>query len=486
MKKQNILRLSIIAALTISSIMFAEEQNKKIFINSLKRGGGFASVADVKKNVSSTDLDDIYAIMKESRPNLGLLKCIQTMAYLSEKGDKRAVETIITYFKGNDSDILENKNLLKNNSREYLETCIISQKAYMLECLGIVGGHEAVSFLKEMLDENNVEKLYTENFPYPDSKIGSKEEIITFIQGRAATGLVISQDKNGIALVKSLYSQAAAEQASGKQTPLFKNLIDAMVYSDLIDEIGFEDTLLMYGSLSDITPFMEKYFDKYSLKPTINRNAQFSSIEILNLEARVRWFRLTPEQSKTAQMSKYSKDACLETIYDPNIPKECRDWAILNMFKLCYKSDDIVNAVKYADLWLTSNPNHKETLSVKYLKTELLAGKVNDFNSVEYQEFVSACNDIFQKYELDNMPVIQCHLLAAKTIKAVNGPQDIIDEQIDKAKNGCQSLISLLEPKPDMPDYPKERFLRIYTPNKNKALEVLNQIDSQNIQRIGK
>lgn len=480
--------LLLTSAIFMQNTVFAISNQKEKNLNRLKSPGPRVSYLEARKKFNKSDLVELNQLIDESRENLSLIGVLQTIAFVSERGDKDAVKTLINSFNRNDSDLLKNQKLLKGRPRKSLAWRITIDKAYILESIGIIGGQEATTFLMNILATNKLDKLAGEWLDYSEGFSGDQEKILSLLRGRAATGLVFSQNKDAIASVKKLYNREHENyRRTGIKSSLFTNLVDAMAYSDLIDEIGLENVLEMHGYDGGNTLFsyLGKYLSKYLYleSPIIENDLHIATLDNFNnLPVRMPLHKMTQKHNSLYNQARGgSMAACTQICNASDSPAELTRWAYLQMIKQHAISNQITDAVAVAEGWIHYNSSDPYALKVKAILAELLSKRVGNQDSSEYMKFQQVCEDIFTKYELSNMPVIQTHVLMAQVLKRIDttGLQDnAISQHLNLAVEGTNNLLEILRAKTKINDETKRVVIEKYQVERDEIEAYLQRIRS--------
>ena len=96
-----------------------------------------------------------------------------------------------------------------------------------------------------------------------------------------------------------------------------------------------------------------------------------------------------------------------------------------------------------------------------------------------FEEFQKVCDDIFEKYDIDNMSVIQTHFLMAQKLGSLDNSEGItglVREHLDKAKEGCQKLLFQLQPSASMKKDQQKRLIAKYQSERKDVEEFLEKI----------
>ncbi len=207
-----------------------------------------------RKLLTQDSLPILYALLEDPAYREYWSNVAKTICYLSD--DPKSVPVIIKYIRRSD-----------DWKRAAIETSFeCAGKIKALTWLGFLGGEEAERCLIEAMTPDGVRELTKAwiKGPLPVWATKPDSEIVSFIQGSAAIGIVHSQNQEGVQKAEVLYVAARADSQQRKYfTPQFKKSAEAMAIRDLIQSIGMEAYLDRVGTPgyyeSAILPRVEEY-----------------------------------------------------------------------------------------------------------------------------------------------------------------------------------------------------------------------------------
>lgn len=185
----------------------------------------------VRKLLTQGSLPALYALLDDPAYRQYWANVAKTICYLSD--DPRSAPIIIKYIRRSDD--------WKQGDIAASFEC--AGKIKTLTWLGFLGGEEAERVLMKAMTPDGVKELTKAwiNGPLPVWATKPDSEIVSFIQGSAAIGIVHSQSQQGIRKAEASYAAARTDsQQLGYFTPQFKETARAMAIRDLIQSIGMD------------------------------------------------------------------------------------------------------------------------------------------------------------------------------------------------------------------------------------------------------
>jgi len=210
---------------------------------------------DVSRILKADSLPVLYDMLKDPKYAQHWPKIARIIGFVAyDAKDQKAVPELLAYFQRPEDFNSTGPNLAWQR---------LYGKLSALNVIGLVGGRQADETLRSALTAEGVRTLAKDWFESPLPSAVPKEEILAITSGLAAGGLVHSQDPQAIALVEALYTREAERcKASGSDSKLRNQLADAMIYRDIIADIGFDRYLHTLGTSFEQNE-AEKHVNKY-------------------------------------------------------------------------------------------------------------------------------------------------------------------------------------------------------------------------------
>ncbi|HIJ65208.1 MAG TPA: hypothetical protein HPP77_04585 [Candidatus Hydrogenedentes bacterium] len=243
-----------------------EGMEQRVYEERLKSARGFAAQGHVheldweeaRSVLSAKDLPELYALLRDPACKDDWRYIAQLIGYLSDHGNETSVNALFDYFRRADD--------WSSARQDRVASFAMGMgKIMALEWIGMVGGETAEELLAELLEPGGAERLASAwlpetEFAYP----GKQAHAIDSIRGRAATGLVYVESKDGAAEIERLYQEEYGRcVARGLPTTHFLNeLVSALAVRDLISDIGIEGRFRLYGKhdfFEKLHPYIMKY-----------------------------------------------------------------------------------------------------------------------------------------------------------------------------------------------------------------------------------
>jgi prepilin-type processing-associated H-X9-DG protein len=189
-------------------------------------------------------------------------------------------------------------------------------KIRVLVWVGKIGGEEATRFLRQALTREGAEELARAWINGPlTGYFSGKEQALNLIQGRAAVGLVYSQDPENIALVEKKYRDCLANyrRKHSAYPPadmrLLFGLTDAVAGRELIEDFGW-DTYYTMITTDNIPLVLSSYLNKYlkvteTLKKEEAKNTPIEDILLAILQKPRLKFRMVARKGETAPAEEF-------------------------------------------------------------------------------------------------------------------------------------------------------------------------------------
>lgn len=176
--------------------------------------------------------------------------------------DSNSIPILLRYIQRDDTNAWDWKsNARKNGYR------MIMGKVRAFEWIGKIGGNRVNSILRDALTEEGAQRLTKAwidgELPVLGKK-GGRKEVIEVLRGRAAMGLVFTQQTDNINLVKQQYEQEHARCKANKTTNrYYGGLVCAMADQAFIEENDRESRFNLWGSggleLKAVRPHIIRY-----------------------------------------------------------------------------------------------------------------------------------------------------------------------------------------------------------------------------------
>lgn len=174
------------------------------------------------------------------------------IAWLSDKSDEGVVRVLVDYIQRPDT---------WSSSSDPAASANLFWKAKLVAQLGFFETEDAKQILRDAFTEPGAEGLIEDwvDFPHEISGYYPRLQVVS-VQGQAAKGLILSRDSDGIALVRERYEAFVHETQTNEyreqelnesmqlKYQLHSFIIDAMGMNDLIEEIGLQPFLEVWGT----------------------------------------------------------------------------------------------------------------------------------------------------------------------------------------------------------------------------------------------
>jgi hypothetical protein len=230
----------------------------------------------VRRTIKQDKLPLLYEMLKDRSYINNWDKIAQIIGYVSK--DPNSIPVLLEYFQRVDDWIqLPETN---GEQRFFGQTAIsniehqVMGKISALRWIGIIGGKQANSILREAVTEKGAEELtsaWNNNAPISiTSLLKSKEDVINQIRASAIYGIMCSGDTENIEIIKKLYEIEEEKCRSHNKdnsleapSSLHNSLVEAMGKLDYIKEHSLEDYLILTGDMTNYLETALHYERKY-------------------------------------------------------------------------------------------------------------------------------------------------------------------------------------------------------------------------------
>jgi len=225
--------------------------------------------SDAQKYLSQADVPALLALLDDPRQSGKWWSIENILGYIDK--DEESVDGLIAFIQRGE-DWAEFSNPPPHQ--------VIYTKADAISTLGFIGGDSATDTLKLLLTEEGADQFLSQwiNDEIPGPAISRR----THVRGRAAMGLVYTQDGANIRLVEDLYQSVfplvrVIQQRPGwrsyvskcktdeerQQCYLYDYWVSALVIRDLIETRGMEEYKSMLYDNDSVTRSFSRHSAKY-------------------------------------------------------------------------------------------------------------------------------------------------------------------------------------------------------------------------------
>jgi hypothetical protein len=213
------------------------------------------SYKHAKRLITKNKLPVLYEMLEDVNYAPDWHKVATLIGYISE--DPCSVPILLDYIKRDDKWNWNIADRAASIGR-------LLGKISALIGIGRIGGEQANIILRNSTTEEGatqLAKIWIEG-QLPTS-VKSKEEVVAYIKGRAAMGLISSRKPENIEIVRQLFAKEEAYcKENRKVTKFYKDLASAIAVQDFTEKNGYEAYLNLLGSgryFNAMMPYVAKY-----------------------------------------------------------------------------------------------------------------------------------------------------------------------------------------------------------------------------------
>lgn len=261
-KNQQILKIMLASALFVllytelSNLAKSEEVYANAISSDMEKFIKFRAVDSgmpydsVKKTIKKDQLPLLYQLMANPGYAPYWNNIARIIGYISD--DPNSINVLLIYFQRDDISNVDS----------------IAGKVGSIAWIGKIGGEKADSILKKAITKEGARELAKLWIDKEEWKKGrdkrDKDQVISYIQGAAISGLVFSGKKENWDIVDKLYNEQKVISLQGQNTDIMSPLTDAMAIKAFI--MDHNNDVESYFRLDIVLTGLRPYLEKYTLR----------------------------------------------------------------------------------------------------------------------------------------------------------------------------------------------------------------------------